>query len=448
MNTEIAKVSLDTNQLQQLSQDILKEAARLGASQTEVSIAANKGFFVKAREGSVETVEYTQDKVIEIKVYFGKRAGSASLSDIRMASVRSAVEAACHIARFTDEDPMAGLPDKQELAFNVKPQDLTYPWSISVEQAIEMACQCEREALSYDKRLISAEEASIQTMDGWYLFANSLGFMATQAATRHDMSCILIGKEGEDMERDYSYTVAVDPTMLESISTVAKQAAERTVRRLGPRRLPTMKVPVIFAAEEARSLWGHFASAISGNNVYRKSTFLLDSLGKKIFPDFIHIQEQPFIPKGLGSASFDGEGVATRQNIFVDKGVLQTYSLDSYAARKLGMKTTGDCGGLHNVVIQPGSKGLSELIKSMHKGLLVTELMGHGVNMVTGDYSRGMSGFWIENGEIQYPVHEITIAGKLQDMYADIVEIGNDVDVRGNIRTGSVLIKEMMVAGS
>jgi PmbA protein len=436
-----------TKQFQQLSQDILKEAARLGASEAEVAIATNKGFSVRAREGDVETVEYNQDKVIDIKVYFGKRSGSASLSDIRIESVHAAVEAACHIAKFTDEDPASGLADKADLAMGVKPLDLEYPWSITVEQAIEMACQCEKIALAYDKRIMSAEEASVSTVSNCYLYANSLGFIGIQPETRHDISCVLISKQGDEMQRDYDYTVAVDPAMLESTDMVAKQAAEKTVRRLGARRLPTMKVPVIFAAEEARGLWGHLAAAISGGNVYRKSTFLLDHIGKSIFPTFVRIEEQPFLSKAIGSASFDNDGVATRNNVFVEEGVLRMYALGSYSARKLGLKTTGNAGGMHNLTIKSGNKNLEQIIKTMHKGLLVTELMGNGVNIVTGDYSRGVGGYWIENGEIQYPVHEITVASKLKDMYAGIVEIGNDVDTRGNIRTGSVLINEMMVAG-
>jgi PmbA protein len=396
----------------------------------------------------VETVEYNQDKVIEITVFFGKRSGTASISDIRPEAFKAAVEAACHIAKFTDEDPAAGLADKSELAFHYPQLELAFPWDVTVEQAIRMACECEHEALAQDKRIMSAEGATVATVEAVNVYANSNGFMGHYPLTRHEISCVLIGKQGEEMQRDFSYTVASDPSLLQSISHVAKEAAQRTVRRLGARQIGTTRAPVIFAAEEARGLLGHFAAAISGGSIYRKSSFLVDHLDKKVFPDFFHMQENPHLARGLGSSPFDDDGVATRANVFVEDGILRNYSLGIYSARKLGMKTTGNSGGMHNLTVKTGSKNLSELIKSMGRGLLVTEMMGNGVNLITGDYSRGVGGFWIENGEIQFPVHEVTVAGKLQDMYAGIKEIGNDVDVRGNIRTGSILIEEMMIAGS
>jgi len=438
---------IDHAQLQEVAETILKEAARCGASQAEVGVAANKGFTVIGRNDDVETVEYNQDKSIDITVYFGKRTGSSSLSDIRTQAVYDAVEAACHIARFTDEDPAAGLPEKEELAFNYPQLDMGSPWDITVEQAIELVRSCEREALAYDKRIMSADEVSVATSQAWSLYANSFGFVGSIPHTAHNISCVLVGKQGKDMQRDYSYTSACDPSLLESVSLVAKHAAERTVKRLGARKLSTRKAPVIFFAEEARGIFGSFLSAISGGNLYRKSSFLLDHVGKKIFADHIHIQEHPHLPKGVGTSPFDGDGVLTRNNIFVENGVLQQYALGVYSARKLGMKTTANGGGAHNVVVRTGQKSFQELLKTMNTGLLVTELMGQGVNIVTGDYSRGASGYWVENGEIQYPVHEITIASKLQDMYRGIVEIGSDVDIRGNVRTGSVLINEMMIAG-
>ncbi|MBX3709209.1 MAG: metalloprotease PmbA [Gammaproteobacteria bacterium] len=445
---EIKKSLIDTSQLQTLASTILQEAKRAGASQAEVSISTNKGFSVSAREGDVETVEYTLDKVIEINVYFGKRTGSASISDVRPEAVRAAVEAACHIAKFTDEDPAAGLAEEDELAFHYPKLDLACPWSISVEQAIELACQCEREALAHDKRIMSAEAVTLATSDACYLHANSNGFLGYYPYTRHEISCVLIGKQGDEMQRDYSYTISSDPAQLESISHLANQAAGKTVRRLGAKRLRTVKAPVIFLAEEARGLLGHFVSAISGGSLYRKSSFLLDHLGKRVFPEYVQIKEQPHLPRALGSAPFDDDGVATRENSFIEDGVLSNYCLGVYSARKLGMKTTGNAGGVHNLIITPGRHNLTALLKIMDKGLLITEMMGNGVNLVTGDYSRGVGGFWVENGEIQFPVQEITVAGRLQDIYANIREIGNDVDVRGNIRTGSILIEEMMIAGS
>ena len=447
INNKSNEFHLNSDQLQQISQDILKEANRLGASEAEVSIGANKGFSVTARHADVETIEYNKDKAIEITVFFGKRTGSASLSDIRKEAIHAAVEAACHIAKFTDEDPASGLAKKEELACHYPALSLAYPWPISVDKAIELVCQCEKEALSYDKRIMSAEDVRLATVDVLHVYANSHGFLGAYPYTRHEMSCVLIAKEGEEMQRDYHYTVSSDPSELESVTSVAHLAAEKAVHRLGAKRLHTTKIPVIFAAEEARGLLSHFVSAIQGGNLYRKSSFLLDHLEKKVFPSFVHLSEQPHLPKALGSAPFDADGVATRANVFVEAGLLKNYSLGIYSARKLGMKTTGNAGGVHNLAIQPGNKNLAQLLKTMDKGLLITELMGHGVNLVTGDYSRGASGYWVERGEIQYPVHEVTVAGKLQDMYAHFVEVGNDVDVRGNIHTGSILIQEMVVAG-
>lgn len=434
--------------LTQLANTILNEAAQLGASSSEVDISMNHGFTVTAREGDVETVEYNQDKIIGITVYFGQCSGSASISDMRPEAVRAAVEAACHIAKFTDKDTAAGLADKSDLAFKYPELQLNHPWNVTVEQAIAMAVECEKEAMAYDKRIMSAEAASVATVNVLHLHANSLGFVGAFPYTRHDISCVLVAKQGDEMQRDYSYTTATDPKRLTTVTSIAKQAAERTIRRLGARRLSTRKAPIIFVAEEARGLLGHFASAMSGGHVYRKTTFLLDQLDKKIFPDFVHIQEQPHLHDAMGSAPFDDDGVLTRPNVFIENGVLRQYALGVYSARKLGMKTTGNAGGTHNLTIKPGTKDLMQMIQSMGTGLLVTETMGNGVNLVTGDYSRGVGGFWVENGEIQYPVHEITIAGTLQDMYQRIAEVGNDVDVRGNIHTGSILIDEIMIGGS
>lgn len=444
---ELQQTIMNADNLQLIAKDILQQAQKNGATQAAVTISANKGFSVDAHDGDVETVEYHQDKSIEINVLFGQRSGSSSISDLRPESIRSAVEAACHIAKFTDEDPMAGLADKEELAFNYPQLQLSFPWKISVEQAIEMAIECEREALAQDKRIMNAEAVTVATGDAFHLYANSNGFMGFYPYTRHEISCVLIGKQGEEMQREYSYSIADDPELLQSISHVAKEAVERTVKRLGAKRIPTTKTPVIFAAEEARGLLGHFTGAIAGGALYRKSSFLLDHLDKKIFPDFVHLQEHPHLTRALGSAPFDEDGVATRNNIFVEDGILRNYALSVYSARKLGMKTTGNCGGIHNLTIKPGNKNLAELIKTMGKGLLITEMMGNGVNLLTGDYSRGVGGFWVENGEIQYPVHEVTAAGNLKDMYARIREVGNDVDLRGNIRTGSILIEEMTIAG-
>jgi len=438
---------LNLIELKRIVNGILEEANQQGASQTEVMVSTDKGFSVTARQGDVETLTYNEDKGVSLTVYFGKRSGSASLSDVRPEAIRSAVKAACHIARFTDEDEYAGLAEKAELAYDYPPLEMAYPWEITVEQAIAMACQCEREALAQDKRITNSVGVTISTSEGGYVYGNSLGFIGLYLSTHHEIGCTLIAKRGEEMQRDYSYTLACDPADLKSISEIAVEAAQKTVQRLGARSLPTLKVPVIYLAEEARGLLGHFVSAIKGGNLYRKSSFLLDQLGKAIFPAHIDIVEQPYLHKGLGSAPFDSDGVLTRPNQFIQQGVLKSYALGVYSARKLGMKTTGNASGVHNLRISTGESGLVDLLKKMGKGLLVTETMGQGVNLVTGDYSRGASGYWVENGVIQYPVQEITVAGNLRDMYANLVEVGNDVDVRGNIRTGSILLEEMMVAG-
>jgi PmbA protein len=433
--------------LKNIVADILQEARKQGASDTEVDIGVNKGFSVSARLGEVESVEYNQDKIIDITVYFGQRTGAASLSDLRPDAIRSAVAAACNIARFTDTDEYSGLADKELLAFDYPNLDLFHPWDISIEEAADLALRCESIALAKDKRITNSEGASVSSFGGWHVYGNSRGFLGIFSASRHDIACSLIAQDDEDMQRDASYTLACDPSLLESIEIVANKAAEKTIRRLGAERLSTRRAPVIFAAEEARGLLGHFVAAISGGNLYRKSSFLLDHLSKQVFPAHIRIDERPHLLKSLGSAPFDGNGVKTSPNVFIDKGILNSYALSVYSARKLGMHTTGNAGGVHNLFISTGNKDLPALLKSMGTGLLVTDLMGQGVNLITGDYSRGASGFWVEQGEIQYPVEEITIAGNLRDMYANLVEVGADVDKRGNIQTGSILLEEMMIAG-
>lgn len=444
---DLIEVGYSATQLKKLVAEILDEATKQGATAAEVDVGANKGFSVTARKGDVESVEYHQDKIIDITVYFGKRTGSSSLSDFRPEAIRQAIQAACNIARFTDEDPYSGLADQKLLAFNYPELDLAYPWSLTVEQAIEKAKKCEALALAYDKRITNSDGVSISTMQAWNVYGNTEGFIGIFPVTRHDMSCMLIASEGDEMQRDYSYTVACDPRLLTSIEHIAEEAAKRTVSRLNAQSLTTRRVPVIFAAEEARGLLGHFMAAISGSHLYRKTSFLLDQLGKPIFPAHITIDERPHLAKALGSSPFDDDGVATRPNVFIKDGTLQNYSLGVYAARKLGMETTGNADGAHNLFISTGQKDLPALLKTMDRGLLVTELMGQGINLVNGDYSRGAAGYWVEKGEICYPVEEITIAGNLRDMYQNLVEVGADVDVRGNIKTGSILLEEMMVAG-
>lgn len=444
---EIMQVGFNLNNLHAIVNDILQETVQQGASSAEVGVGANKGFTVTVRKGEPESIEYHQDKIIDITVYIGQRSGSASISDMRPDAIRAAVQAASHIARYADEDPCSGLAEKNQLAFNYPKLNLAYPWSITVEEAIELAMTCEGIALSQDKRITQSEGVTLTTSHAWAAYGNTQGFVGVYPVTRHEISCMLIATQGDEMQRDYSYSIAVDPLLLASVHHIAKDAASRTVRRLGAKKLTTRNVPVIFAAEEARGFLGHFVAAISGGNLYRKSSFLLDKLGQSIFPAHITLDERPHLEKALGSSPFDDNGVATKAKDFVRDGILQSYSLGVYSARKLGMQSTGNAGGVHNLFVSTGKKDLKELLKTMDTGLLVTELMGQGVNLVTGDYSRGASGFWVERGEIQYPVEEITIAGNLKDMYQHIIEVGSDVDPRGNIQTGSILVESMMVAG-
>ena len=441
------EIEAQLNVLESKVAQALDQAKRLGATDAEAAAGLDQGLSVNARMGEVETVEHHRDQSLAVTVYFGHRKGSASTTDLSDASLRETVEAACLIARHANEDPYAGLPDPERLAREIPDLDLHHPWSLGAEQAIEMAIACERVALKHHPEIVNSEGASINTHQGLRVLGNTLGFLHGYPASRHSISCAVVGQRGGQMQRDYWYTVARDPKDLEHPETVGRKAAERTVNRLGARTLTTRQCPVIYAAEVASSLIGHFLAAIRGGNLYRKSSFLLDSLGRQVFPDFVHIHEEPHIPKGIGSAPYDNEGVATYPHDLIHQGVVASYILDSYSARKLGMTTTGNAGGVHNIVIDPGTLDRRALLREMDTGLLVTELMGHGINLVTGDYSRGAAGYWVEKGEIQYPVEEITIAGNLKEMFMNLVSIGKDVDRRGNIRTGSIWLAEMTVAG-
>ena len=432
---------------QTLLNEILQMAKKKGATQVETSISHDIGFSVTVRMKEVETIEHNRNKSLGINVYFGQRKGSASSSDFSLQAVENAVEAACHIARFTTEDPFSGLAEPNLLAKSPPDLDLHHPWSIDPQNAIELGKDCETSALAVDKRITLSEGATLSTHQGLYLYANSNGFSGGYPSSRHSLSCSLVAKDKTGMQRDGSYTVSCDPNQLEPAEKLGKHAAEITLNRLNARRLPTCQAPVIFHAEIASSLIGSFLSAISGGNLYRKASFLINHLGKSVFSKVMTIYERPHLLKGLGSAPFDDEGVATQDRTLVSEGVLQGYLLSSYSARKLGLQTTGNAGGAHNVVLETSQSSLDDLIKRMDKGLLVTELLGQGINLVTGDYSRGAVGFWIENGQIQYPVEEITIAGNLRDMYQNIVAVGNDIDYRSPILTGSILLESMMIAG-
>ncbi|HKJ07754.1 MAG TPA: metalloprotease PmbA [Gammaproteobacteria bacterium] len=437
----------DQQVLAELVGQILDEASGQGASAAEAGVSMEAGLSATVRLGEVETLEYHRDRGLGVTVYFGQRKGSASTSDLDPKAVRETVRAACDIARYTSEDSCAGLADAALLATDIPDLDLYHPWSLDAESAIELARECEDTARSFDNRIDNSEGASVSSHQGLRMYGNSLGFVGGYPSTRHSLSCAVLARLEDQMQRDYWYTVSRVPDDLEPAAEVGRKAAERTVRRLGGRRLSTRQVPVVFAAELASSLFGHLVGAVRGASLYRRSSFLLDHLGKEVFRPFVRVDEQPHRKRALGSAPFDNEGVATRDRDLIRDGVLQGYVLDSYSARKLGMQTTGNAGGVHNLTVEPGSHDLAGLLRQMGTGLLVTELMGQGINMVTGDYSRGAAGFWVEGGEIQYPVEEITVAGNLKDMFAQLAEVGSDVDRRGNIHTGSVLLESMTVAG-
>lgn len=434
-------------ELEALVRIVLDEAKACGASAAEAGVSLEAGLSVTVRLGEVETLEYHRDRGAGVTVYFGQRKGSASTSDFAPQALRESVRAACDIARYTSEDDCAGLADAALMAQDIPDLDLCHPWAIDAAGGIEIAQRCEAAAREADARISNSEGATLSSHQGLRVYGNSHGFVAGYPSTRHSLSCSVIAGRDDQMQRDYWYSVARRHEDLESAEHIGRMAAERTLRRLDGRKLGTRQVPVIFAAEIATGLFRSFVSAVRGSSLYRKSSFLLDHLGKPVFPEFVHIHEQPHLRGALGSAPFDSEGVATSARDLITDGVLQGYVLDSYSARKLGMQTTGNAGGVHNLTIDSGALDADGLLREMGTGLLVTELMGQGVNLVTGDYSRGAAGFWVENGVIQYPVEEITIAGNLKDMFRNIVAIGTDVERRGNYRTGSVLVERMTVAG-
>ncbi|MFP4244883.1 MAG: metalloprotease PmbA [Ectothiorhodospira sp.] len=439
---------LDPKALEAVVDQVLEEARRGGATAAEAAASRDSGLSVNVRLGEVETLEYHRDQGVAVTVYMGQSKGAASTSDLRPESLREAARAACRIARFTTEDPCAGLADAHLMARDWPDLDLDHPWGVSADEAIERARLCEAAARERDARIVNSEGASLDSFRAASVYGNTHGFLGGYITTRHGLSCSVLASEGPGgMQRDHWYTVARHAGDLEDAAAVGVRAADRALRRLGGRRLSTRRCPVVYAPDVARSVIGHFLGAIRGSALYRKASFLLDHLGRPVFPDFIHIHEQPHLPRALGSAPFDHEGVATRPRDLVTGGHLAGYLLDSYAARRLGMETTGNAGGVHNVTIDAGERGLEGLLREMGTGLLVTELIGHGVNTVTGDYSRGAAGFWVEGGEIRYPVEEITVAGNLKEMFMNLQAVGSDVDRRGNIRTGSLLMDGLTVAG-
>ena len=437
----------DQEKLTRIVENLLQQAKHKGATAAEVAVAMDVGFNVTSRLRDVETVEYNRDKEVMMTVYFGQSQGSASTTDTDEAALANCVDKACSIARYTNDDEYAGLADAALMAKNKIDLDIYYPWEITPQQAIDMAIKCESIGLDQDKRLVNSDGVSVSTVEVLSVYGNSHGFMGQRQGTCHNISCILITKEGDSMQREYNYTMARDARDLQSLDWVAKTAAERTLRCLGAKPVATCRVPVIFEAQMGRRLIGNFLSAINGTSLYRQASFLKDQLGKQVFNQQITIREEPHLSKGLASAAYDREGVATKPRVLVENGILQGYVLDSYEARKLKMQTTANAGGTHNIIVEAGEQDLSDLIKSLDKGLLITSMMGMGVNIVTGDYSQGVSGFWIENGEIQHPVEEVTVADNLSNMFRNIVAIGSDVDKRGGIQTGSILVDKMTIAG-
>jgi PmbA protein len=425
----------------------LAEAKQAGATQAEAAVNLSQGLSVTVRLGEVETVEHTRDKGLGVTVYFGQRTGSASTTDFSAQAVQDTVRAACTIAKFTAADECAGLADPECLARAFPALDLHHPWPLTTDAAIDQARVAEAAARAQDRRITNSEGASVSTHEGIEVYGNSHGFLGAQTGTRHSLSAAVIAEDDSGMQRDYWYTVARRADALETPEAVGREAARRALARLGGRKLTTRQCPVIFEAPVAGSLLSHFVGAIRGSSLYRGASFLLNSLNQPVFAPFVRLHEQPHLPGALGSASFDSEGVATAPRDLVRGGVLLGYVLDSYSGRKLGMPTTGNAGGVHNLTLEPGPDDLTGLLKQMGTGLLVTELIGFGVNTVTGDYSRGAAGFWVEGGEVQYPVEEITVAGNLKDMYRQFVTVGRDVDTRGNLRTGSILIERLTVAG-
>jgi PmbA protein len=433
--------------LQEIAADILKTARKRGASACELDISESFGQSVSVRMGTVDTIEYNRDKGVEITVYLGQRRGQASTSDFSRDALKSAVDAALSIARFTAPDPCSGLAEKSLMARECSDLDLFHPWDIGVDDAIALARRCEEAAFAVDRSIRNSEGASVSTHHAHFVSANSLGFMGGFASSRHGLSCAVIAGEGDSMQREYWHDARRDASELLCIEDIGRIAGERALARLGAKKIRTRQTPVIFEAPLAVGLIGSFVHAASGGALYRRSSFLLDTLGQQIFSPVIHISERPHLKKAFGVTWFDGDGVATHDREVVIDGILQGYFLSTYSARKLGLQTTGNAGGSHNLRVKGGEDDLGALLRKMDKGLLVTELLGHGINYVTGDYSRGAAGFWIEKGKIKHPVQEITIAGNLRDMFRNIVAVGNDALPRGAKHCGSILIENMKIAG-
>lgn len=446
-DTEKVSPTQGRAELERAVEAALAEARRLGADGAESAASVDSGLGVTVRLDEVETLEYRQDRNVGVTVYFDGRKGSASTSDLSADAVAETVSRACEIARFTQSDPHAGLPPKDRLATDIPDLDLCHPWALSPDEAIDIARRCERTARDFDSRIDNSDGASVDTHHGVRAYGNSHGFIGSYEGTNHGLSCSVLARDGAGMQRDFWYTAARLAEALESAEDVGRQAAERTVRRLGGKRLSTRRAPILFPPQLARGLVGTLVGAASGPAQYRQASWLLDAVGETVLPEWLSLVERPHLKRAMGSSPFDGEGVALSDSPLVEDGKLCRYVLDSYTARQLGLETTGNAGGVHNLTLTGPTRSFDEMLSEMGTGLLVNELMGQGVNGVTGDYSRGASGFWVENGEIVHPVEEITIAGNLRSMLGGIVAAGNDMDHRANILTGSLLVDEMTIAG-
>jgi PmbA protein len=437
----------ELDRLSQIAQDVIARCKARGVDQVEVGLSVDAGLAVNVRLGEVETLEHTRDRGLSLTLYAGQRKGSASTADLDQSSIDITIDQALAIARFTEADPAAGLAECERLQTHFPDLDLWHPSALDAAAAIDLALECEAAAMDVDARINNSEGAGVNASRSYGVYANSHGFVGREYGTRYSISCSVVAGEDDAMQRDHYYDSARALTDLADARTVGRETGRRTLARLDARSLSTRRAPVIFAAEVARGFFGHLVGAVSGGSLYRKASFLLDAQGKQIFPSWMQIHELPHLLRGPGSSNFDDEGVATRANGLIAGGVLERYVLGSYSARKLGLASTGNAGGVHNLTVVSNAGSLAELLDDMGTGLYVTELLGQGVNLITGDYSRGAAGFWVEQGKIVYPVHEITIAGNLKEMFADIIAVGNEIDSRGNVRTGPIRLREMTIAG-
>lgn len=426
----------------------LLDRAKKQVNQIEISVDVETGFSAGVRLGTMETIKHHHKNALNITVYHQQRTGSASTSDLSYEAMKTAFDKAYTISQFTQEDPCAGLADASEMAIDYPDLELFYPWSITIQEAIRLAIECETSARKYDPRIKNSDGATVNTYSSFKIYANSQGFLGYYPSTIHSISCSVVAEQNDQMQSDHDYTVARSPKKLLPIDLIAQQVAEKTICRLGAKKITTRRCPIVFHAPVAKGLLQSFMYAIQGNNLYREASFLCNHLHQQVFPKFTTIYQKPHLLGAIGSAPFDANGVRTQKINYIENGILTNYILSTYSARKLGMKTTGNTGGVFNLFITTSNdKNLSDLFKEMKTGLFVTELIGQGVNLLTGDYSRGAFGYWVENGEIQYPVEEITISGNLKEIFKQVQVVANDIDFRSNIKTGSILIKQMMVAG-